>query len=63
MRQGVPMLQETLAASTAVVELAEEVAARGRAIVVLRAEVQRLTAEVQRLTAESLASSAPAEGD
>lgn len=46
-----PVLQESFVAQPALVELAEEVAARGRQIVALRTEIVRLRAELAELQA------------
>lgn len=45
------MLQTCFAAQPALVELAEEVVARGKVIEQQHAEIERLKAEIERLTA------------
>lgn len=47
------MLKQSFAAQPLLVELAEEIAARGQVIERLNAEVERLNAEVERLQDEA----------
>lgn len=48
-----PILETAFVAQPAIVELAEEVSARGRVILGLQAENARLRAEVERLSSQT----------